>query len=869
MAKVNKIRPRPVLSDFMQPVEPGQGMAQIAEGLREVNETFLKPMAFEAIRRDAPNAVTVDKDGNLKAEFMPITAGEFGNYYNRIASATYLDRAATESERTIGQLAMEHATDPKGFEAASRAYTRRLVQNAPSHLRAAIETGADQEASRVYLGILSSATKNARDQFAASSEARIGRLWDRHAQATQQFLDDEVVALEEQLAAQYDARVGAGLMTEEEKLLSIERGQAAAAAKRDEQVVADMDAAVETLRDGYEAENFDLLMERSAGAMPGSPMAQRRDALATARVAQQVAPGFEKLSPAAQAAELEKLSQGPKTPEEVKAIARLTKIAETTEAEVIARIDAAIPILEKQGVPQGIGELIAMSASDDPESELAGRRQALMTAIAEFEIADPDMDLATLDAILGGLSTGTQTPQSMAFIGRLKEQRAERVTELQAALTEATATATAGSVPEGVDALLSADVPELARQQRDLMDALGGQQIMGSFHLMDPDQQRQVTDAIQSGPVTPTKLKVLDDLRQRRQAAMTAIDKDAIGHWQEQRVVADDPVSLGDPSSIRRRIVSLQGLDDSANPRGRVFSDAEKANLRQQVEQSSPSDRVEFARALVEGAGDRVFDVADELEIEGNFGFVAKQLAAGLPEATAASILAGEDPNVPKLNFSDSAKTRSEVEQAFFSRFDEAVPQSADYKGAVVQAAESYARTLALRMPADEAYAEAFGAVIGQNGDRGGIQEVNGRLTLLPPSVTAKQAQDAIEVTVGILGGGGALRPQRQPGMRAPQPSNPPSGAERARLQERAARVRMGERQAFNEVMRQASEGSYPLDGTAAVTADTMRTVTLSPVGNDRYEMHVNRDGVSFALTDAVTGGNFVVSLSRLIAATR
>lgn len=370
-------------------------------------------------------------------------------------------------------------------------------------------------------------------------------------------------------------------------------------------------------------------------------------------------------------------------------------------------------------------------------------------------------------------------------------------------------------------------------------------------------------DAMDAVIAAERKRPVRKEFQTRRLREMEAIRDAAAQQWENDPIeaardltgaqIADLPEfdaenPAGFAAALRRRKAEAETLVDTgyvAAPD--YFTEAERKNLRALADPGTGvTDRLALARSLAEAFGTDAGAALRELGVSGVFGHAGGLVAAGGSEETAALILRGESaqkagsvqlpPKSEKL-----AVIRDQLGGLLEGETFAAVRDAAD----AIYAAEA----AGIDPKSDDAlelYERALHRAMGGGYDRrgnqtGGVQEVNGRDTLLPIGVTADDAEQLIG---GLLAATVGKR-VRYSGAREP-------------IVEEATQGAADLWQAVSQ------SGGLPEYAGAALTPAQVKRLQLVAVGADLYELRITRGRRSWSVTDSVTGGNFRFSFSAL-----
>lgn len=215
------------------------------------------------------------------------------------------------------------------------------------------------------------------------------------------------------------------------------------------------------------------------------------------------------------------------------------------------------------------------------------------------------------------------------------------------------------------------------------------------------------------------------------------------------------PFDVTDPHMVATRALEAQaffsarlGPDKRGSPRDLVLTTKdEQARERERIANLSTPQQVEAWRNAAHAAGPYGATLLRELDAPGALIWNAEAEKAGAPvgllaeAARGVSALAGPPANAPKAPaYEDQRKWTYEVVGDLFSRTPSEQARLLEATTAI------YAARAGLKQEPDEGLWKAsLQAALGANGERGGVHQVAGRLIPLPPSLSAREAEAALE----------------------------------------------------------------------------------------------------------------------------
>lgn len=413
---------------------------------------------------------------------------------------------------------------------------------------------------------------------------------------------------------------------------------------------------------------------------------------------------------------------------------------------------------------------------------------------------DPDSLTAAIDAGEFGAMSGEQVQnwraravtasQSRAAAAQAEADRAtrERVTLAQGVLKDGIGVVRAGrdfARSDEAAALLADPVIAATPEAREYRAAVQLQQSMPGFAVLPLPEKRKALDEARKGGID----KAYDnDVVTAMEGAITADEKafreDPLTRAGE--IGLKPPPDLPDPgtaapddtvAALRGRAAYAKALADGGyTDRPAFFTAAERETWKARVApEASPADKAQVALELASGLGPDAELAAAEIGADPVFAYVGGGLAHGMSPELGRQIFEGQRVIDGKHVPLPAPARRGE---AFFSEFTDLFSDGtaegwADQAGVRDQVTAAADALYAYRMrgkvvgqvPGDAetamldqaVYLQAAHEVMGGTGryDRrdaaGGIQDLRGRLTALPPGVRAGDVEDRLDDLAGAL----------------------------------------------------------------------------------------------------------------------
>jgi len=278
-----------------------------------------------------------------------------------------------------------------------------------------------------------------------------------------------------------------------------------------------------------------------------------------------------------------------------------------------------------------------------------------------------------------------------------------------------------------------------------------------NFTILSPQEQKAVLADIDATPTSDP-----DDIARRKRLHTIAdsteksIQTDILTHVNDRGVLQLQPVDLSNPESIKQRIgvatAALTGFATSEKD-FRLFTNGERDTLRASVESGDPDAQLSIAVSIVEGFGDYAPIALSEIGASDPLFEHAAQL---LDQTGDLSIARGMLVGRKMLKDGIGAKPGKSVRSAVRASISDIYPKSmAPRLEALMNAADAYYAMSGISVDPDASdadkragYEQALQMVLGRtmrgNTPMGGVQNVNGAPTLLPPNLTSELVEDTL-----------------------------------------------------------------------------------------------------------------------------
>ncbi len=488
---------------------------------------------------------------------------------------------------------------------------------------------------------------------------------------------------------------------------------------------------------------------------------------------------------------------------------------DTAEGEVWDRFRAASP--------EGKAAITAQLASSDaPDKRYVGLVQALRTA-TEKEVATWDADLVEraneqLAAIRLGLPLANYD-QVMAET----QARNPRLAELMQA--EMNAHVMRGYAKTSTSAALTPRTPE------------GGA----------------------PPPVNLTEARLQLDLSTSKAETAKLEATDPMSAGRAQQIVR--PLDLGDPASVQARAFHAVQVARETGGGIVLTTKEERAREKERIRDMGALDRAQTYRNIVRGGGPHALTLLTELEAPSGLLWAVEAMQAGAPSSLLDEVTQGrariEGGPAPKQPSEEELRTwTSGLAGEVFRNRPEELARVVDATKAIYAARAS---------PTGEAqkgiWEEAFQAAMGGSGQTGGLRRVAGRLTPLPPGLSARDAEQALEgLATRHFEAATGMR------LRAPKPIVGETGAVSHQYLGHLPEVEATdlEPQPMSTVWGGiTSNGEAPLIGGQPVDYNILSGVSLRDMTGGLYALEVEAGGFHY-LEDPATGEPLIVDLRKL-----
>ena len=281
----------------------------------------------------------------------------------------------------------------------------------------------------------------------------------------------------------------------------------------------------------------------------------------------------------------------------------------------------------------------------------------------------------------------------------------------------------------------------------------------GNFAVLSPPQMDAVIAEAKADPTAdPDDIARIERLEAMREQTAQSLANDPLTHVAERGITDVAPIDLTDFAAVSGRIaqaetIAVQYATGDGPISARYFTNPERDTLKAQIASGDAETQLTIATQLVSSFGDRAPSVLAEIGADDPLFQMAGSLVWSTNDPSAARImlqgrtLAAEG-NGAKVDGATRGSTRATIAGMF-------LPGSQDRAALLIQAAEAhYAAAGMLIDPEAEpaqkrdAFMRSLQAVAGQvtrgGVTYGGLQEVNGHTTLLPATINAVIAEDAM-----------------------------------------------------------------------------------------------------------------------------
>lgn len=306
-------------------------------------------------------------------------------------------------------------------------------------------------------------------------------------------------------------------------------------------------------------------------------------------------------------------------------------------------------------------------------------------------------------------------------------------------------------------------LPDLLEQARGtphydrLVASIDVQDTSENFALMTPAEQQDYLSKFTATPTgNPSDVGKANRLREIQKNTRSSLVADPLAHVRDRRIMAVEPVDIADPASVQRRVAQAEAVFREFTPEAtsiRYFDKPEADQLASVLAGQDVDQALAVATSIAQTFGDRAGQAFAQIGAADPVVQLAGTLVSDTGDAAAArTMLQGRQLRTA----GDGAKPAPAVLQAVRAEIASAYPPGDQRRaGAAMDAALAHyaASGLAVEDPkSDEARAalrRSVDAVTGsttRNGVQyGGVQSVHGARTVLPPSMTATQAETLLE----------------------------------------------------------------------------------------------------------------------------
>lgn len=374
-----------------------------------------------------------------------------------------------------------------------------------------------------------------------------------------------------------------------------------------------------------------------------------------------------------------------------------------------------------------------------------------------------------------------------------------------------------------------------------------------AIEIASPAELRQMIAAEKSTPKAhkyqTERLKVLE---QAQAAHMEGYAKDMVAYSEQvgldvptlPQFDQSDPASYG--QAVRARVAwAEQMLNDGYSDAARVFSNAERDALTDLAGiESDPEARAALSAELSYALTGASTGTVGSLGLDPVFTYVGDLQTAGAgSRQLAIKILRGQQVidqgNVTMPPASHRIDEGHSVLQEVFAD----MPRGEQIEATVRAATDAhYASVVRRNDPAGDIdggqYRKSLHEVLGGIGDTGGIQEIRGVATLLPPGVSIRSVETALDRLPGawVRGTHGNKNGQLVPNLTV-----------------------------FGNRLRRISGGQLPTIGGAPMTPDSLDDMQISAVGQDQYIFVAKGYGDQWFQINDENNAPFVFSLRDLL----
>ncbi|MEO1606731.1 MAG: hypothetical protein AAFU34_15545 [Pseudomonadota bacterium] len=274
------------------------------------------------------------------------------------------------------------------------------------------------------------------------------------------------------------------------------------------------------------------------------------------------------------------------------------------------------------------------------------------------------------------------------------------------------------------------------------------------FTLLSPDQQAEaLAEFDQSATTDDADVERRKSLVRIMEQTVKSIESDPLAHVAERGITTIEPVDWTDTNTVEKRIAQAEAVQAAYGGPLRLFTNEERDQWSADLEAAGTSQQLDSLMLIVGTMGDQAPAALAELNQADQTVHLAGRLVyeTGSKKASK-TLLEGRK----LLQDKSGARVPRSVRAAVSARVAAAFPSETSTRlGAAINAAEThYAASgipagedeeLALTLFQDALRAVTGGTIDAQGNQRGGIQDVNGRMTLLPSQLSAQQVSSAME----------------------------------------------------------------------------------------------------------------------------
>jgi hypothetical protein len=281
------------------------------------------------------------------------------------------------------------------------------------------------------------------------------------------------------------------------------------------------------------------------------------------------------------------------------------------------------------------------------------------------------------------------------------------------------------------------------------MGAVNMRDFIPDFEAMPPSERQRMIEDESARPVQDEReTGFLDAMRNTHEAALRRESEDPMANFHRNGIAIGtlDPSDAGAfaETMMNRAEIAAGMVEQGYTDEARFFTNEERDELALMFgADADPTVRAGFANMLLDTLGPQAASAAIELGVEqSTAGWIGLAALSGNRANLAQSLTgaamrrAGQARTVPQ----DVTMGASIISLL------EALPPNAGLREQIVEMALDHsAFTEGMGEPDEAAFLESVRAALGQNGDRGGVQQIFRGQTLLPPNVSGTEAQRALQ----------------------------------------------------------------------------------------------------------------------------